>query len=46
MTWEKVAYKEGHNHVLSNEVVKFLIFLAEQKSDVFALAPAVSVLRA
>jgi len=32
--------------VLSDEVVKFLIFLAEQKSDVFARAPAVSILRA
>jgi len=31
MTWEEVAYNEGHDHVLSNEVVKFLIFLAEQK---------------
>jgi len=32
--------------VLSDEVVKFLIVLAEQKSDVFARAPAVSILRA
>jgi len=32
--------------VLLDEVVKFLIVLAEQKSDVFARAPAVSILRA
>jgi len=30
MTGEEVANKVGHDHVLSNEVVKFLIFLAEQ----------------
>jgi len=46
MTWEEVACNEGHDHVLSDEVVKFLIILAEQKSDVFARAPAVSILRA
>jgi len=46
MTWEEVAYNEGHDHVLSNEVLKFLIFLAEQKSDVFARVLAVSILRA
>jgi len=46
MTWEEVAYNKGHDHVLSDEVVKFLIFLAEQKSDVFARAPSVSILRA
>ena len=32
--------------MLSDEVVKFPIILAEQKSDVFAQAPAVSILRA
>jgi len=32
--------------VLSNEVVKFLIVLAEQKSDVFARAPTINILRA
>jgi len=31
--------------VLSDEVVKFLIFPAEQKSDLFARAPAASILR-
>ena len=46
MTWEEVAYNEGHDHVLSNEVVKFLIVLAEQKSNVFARAPAINILRA
>ena len=30
MNWEEVTYNEAHDHVLSNEVVKFLIFLAEQ----------------
>jgi len=48
MTWEEVTYNEGYDHVLSNElsneVVEFLIFLAEQKIDVFARAPAVSIL--
>jgi len=46
MTWEEVAYNEGHDYVISNEVVKFLIFLAEQKSYVFARATSVSILRA
>ena len=32
--------------MLSNEVVKFLIVLAEQKSNVFARALAISILRA
>jgi len=31
MTWVEVAQNEGHNHVLSNEVVQFLIVLAEEK---------------
>jgi len=45
MTWVEVAQNEGHDHVIPNEVVKFLIVLAEQKSNVFARAPAVSILR-
>jgi len=32
--------------VISNEVVKFLIVLAEQKSNVLARAPAINILRA
>ena len=46
MTWVEVAQNEGHDHVISNEVVKFLIVLAEQKSNVFARAPAINILRA
>jgi len=46
MTWLEVAQNEGHDHVLSNEVVKFRIVLAEQKSNVFARAPAINILRA
>ena len=45
MTGEEIACNEGHDHVFSNEVVKFLIILAEQKSDMFPRAPAVSILR-
>jgi len=46
MTWVEVSRNEGYDHVLSNEAVKFLIVLAEQKSNVFARAPAISILRA
>jgi len=46
MTWVEVAQNKGHDHVLSNEVVKFLIVLAEQKSNVFVRAPAINILRA
>ena len=42
ITWLEVAQNEGHDHVIPNEVVKFLIVLAEQKSNVFARAPAIN----
>jgi len=40
MTSEEVARNKGHDHMLSNEVVQFLIVLAKPKSDLFARAPA------
>ena len=42
MTWVEVAQNEGHDHVIPNEVVKFLIVLAEQKSNVSLPEPGSS----